>query len=113
MAVLSVMGEQFYLAWHFAYNDWEVVSSSERLDEIIKAMEEKKSPFTKEQEEAVLQLDGTPRIEFGGNKVRVWLLMFTEYGGFYERKFTINRDFPHLMDEHDRQLVPYDSGNVY
>ena len=27
LAVLSIMGEQFYLSWHAEYNDWEVVSS--------------------------------------------------------------------------------------
>ena len=107
------MGEQFFLAWLFAYNDWEVVSSLERLDAIIQLMDEKKSPFTEAQVETILKLDFTPRIKFDGDKVSVWILLFTEYGGFYERKFTIKRDFPHLMEEDDNQLVRYNSGNVY
>jgi hypothetical protein len=107
------MGEQFYLGWHFAYDDWEVVSSQERLDEIIELMNEGKSPLTDEQVEAVLKLDVTPRVKFEGDKVRVWILLFTKYGGFYEREFTIKRDFPHLMNEEDNQLISYNSGDVY
>jgi len=113
LAVLSVMGEQFYLAWHFAYNDWGVVSSEEKLDEIILMMEERSSPFTDEEVEAVLKLDVTPRVKFSGNNVQVWLLLFTKYGGFYERKFTFKREFPHLMTEEDNLLVPYHCGDVY
>jgi hypothetical protein len=113
LAVLSVMGEQFYLGWHFAYNDWEVVSSHEKVDAIIELMKERKSPLTDEQVEAVSKLDVAPRVKFEGDKVRVWILLFTKYGGFYERKFTIKRDFPHLMNEEDNQLVPYISGDVY
>jgi len=112
LALLSIMGGQFYLAWHFAYNDWEVVSSRERLDEIIKLINDEYTPLTEEQVEAALQLDVTPRVKFRGDKVRVWLLVFTKRGGFYERIYTIDRDFPHQMIDKEIELVPYNSGDV-
>ena len=40
LVLLSIMGEQFYLAWHANYNDWEVVASQERLEEIVDFLKE-------------------------------------------------------------------------
>jgi hypothetical protein len=113
LTVLSIMGGQFYLAWHFGYNDWEVVSSRERLEEIIDWLNEDYRPLTEDQVEAALQLDVTPRVEIKGNKVRVQILVFTKWGGFYERIYTIDRDFPHQMIEDDIQLIPYNCGDVF
>jgi hypothetical protein len=113
LAVLSIMGEQFYLGWHFAYNDWEVVGSRERLEAIIEWLNEEYHPLTEEQVEAALQLDVTPRVKIGGDKVRVWLLAFTKWGGFYERIYTIDRDFPHQISEDETQLLPYECGVMY
>jgi len=113
LAVLSIMGEQFYLSWHAEYNDLEVVSSRERQEAIIERLEEKYRPLTEEQVEAALQLDVTPRVEFEGDKVRVQILVFTKWGGFYEREYTIDRKFPHQMIYDDIQLIPYNCGIVF
>jgi len=113
LAVLSIMAGQFYLAWHFEYNDWEVVSSQERLGEIIEALDEKYTPLTAEQEDAALQLDLVPSVMFAGDKVKVRVLMFTKWGGFYERVYTIDRHFPHRMVDEDTQLIPYNCGIMF
>jgi hypothetical protein len=113
LAVLNIMGGQFYLAWHFGYNDWEVVSSQERLEAIVELLNEEYRPLTEEQVEAALQLDVTPRVKFERNKVRVQILVFTKWGGFYERVYTIDRNFPHRMIEDDFQLIPYNCGVVF
>ena len=113
LVLLSIMGEQFYLSWHAAYDDWEVVSSRERLDAIIELMNEEHNPLTEEQVEAALKLDVTPSVKFEGDKVRVQILMFTKWGGFYERVYTIDRNFPHQMIEDDIQLIPYNCGIVF
>jgi hypothetical protein len=113
LAVLSIIGGQFYLSWHFEYNDWEVVSSRERLEAIIEGLDEKYRPLTEEQVEAALQLDVTPRVKFEGDKVRAWILMFTKWGGFYERVYTIDRNFPHQMIEDEIELIPYNCGVVF
>ena len=112
LAVLSVMGGQFYLSWHFAYNDWEVVGSQDRVEAIIEWLNEDHTPLTEEQVESAMQMDVAPRVEFKRNKVRVRIVVFTKYGGFYERIFTIDRNFPHQMTDEDIELVPYDSGDV-
>ena len=113
LALLSVMGGQFYLAWHFQYNDWEVVSSRERLEAIIEWLNEKYRPLTEEQVEAVLQLDATPRVKFERNKVRVRVLVFTKWGGFYERVYTIERNFPHQVIDYEIELIPYNCGKMF
>jgi hypothetical protein len=89
-----------------------VVSSRERLEEIIDWLNEEYRPLTEEQVEAALQLDVTPRVVIKGNKVRVQVLVFTKWGGFYNRIYTIDRNFPHKMIENDIQLVPYNCGVV-
>jgi hypothetical protein len=107
------MGEQFYLAWHAEYNDREVVSSPYRLKEIIERLNEEYIPLTKEQQEDVLQLDVTPRVKFVGDKALVRVVVFTKWGGFYERIYTIDRNFPHKMVDEDVQLIPYMCGVVF
>ena len=113
LSVLSIMGGQFYLAWHFEYNDWEVVSSRERLEEIIDWLNENYRPLTEEQVDAALQLDVTPRVKFKGDKVRVQILVFTKWGGFYERVYTIDRNFPHQMIDDEIELIPYNCGKMF
>jgi len=113
LALLSIMGEQFYLAWHAEYNDREVVSSPYRLKEIIERLNEEYIPLTKEQQEDVLQLDVTPRVKFVGDKALVRVVVFTKWGGFYERIYTIDRNFPHKMVDEDVQLIPYMCGVVF
>jgi len=112
LAVLSIMGEQFYLSWHAEYNDREVVSSRERLEAIIEWLNEDYAPLTEEQVEDIMQLDVTPKVEFEADKVRVRVLVFTKWGGFYERVYTIDRNFPHQMMDEDILLVPYNCGVV-
>jgi hypothetical protein len=113
LALLSIMGEQFYLSWHAEYNDWEVVSSQERLEAIIEWLNEEYHPLTEEQVEDIKRLEVAPRVEFEADKVRVRTLVFTKWGGFYERIFTIDRDFPHQVIEEDIELVPYNCGVMF
>ena len=112
-AVLSIMGQQFYLSWHAKYNDREVVSSRERLEVIIDMLNEEYAPLTEEQVEAVMNLDVTPITKFEGEKVLLRILVFTKWGGFYERIFTIDRNFPHQIIHEDIQLVPYNCGVMF
>jgi hypothetical protein len=113
LAVLSVMGGQFYLSWHFEYNDWEVVSSRERLEAIIGLLNQKYAPLTEEQVEAALALDVTPKVKFEGDKVRVQVLVFTKWGGFFERLYTVDRNFPHQMVDDEIELISYHCGVVF
>jgi hypothetical protein len=113
LVLLKIMGVQFYLYWHAGYYDLEVVSSRERLEEIIESLNERNHSLTDEQAESIMQLDVTPRVIFKGDKVRVRVLVFTKWGGFFERVYTINRNFPHKMIEDEIQLIPYNCGIVF
>jgi len=110
LAVLNILGEQFYLAWHAEYNDWDVIISQEKMETIIELMDQKYIPLTKEQEKAALKLDLASRVNFVGDKVQVRILVFTKWGGFYERLYTINQDFPHQFIFEDIELIPYNCG---
>jgi len=110
LAVLNILGEQFYLAWHAEYNDWDVIIRQEKMETIIELMDQKYIPLTKEQEKAALKLDLASRVNFVGDKVQVRILVFTKWGGFYERLYTINQDFPHQFIFEDIELIPYNCG---
>ena len=112
LAVLSIMGHQFYLSGIATYDDWEVVGSQERLEEIIDEIKEDDPYLTEEQEGAILALDTSPEVKIKRNKVQVQLLVFTKWGGFFQRTYTIDRDFPHRMKEKEIELVPYNCGVV-
>jgi hypothetical protein len=113
LVLLSIMGEQFYQAWHAEYNDWEVVASPERLQEIVEMLDEVYRSLEDEQKKAVRQLDVTTRVKFDGDKVYVRVLVFSKWGGFYERIYTVERDFPHRMTFEKSELVPYDCGIMF
>lgn len=113
LVVLNIMGEQFYLSQHFLYDDWDVVSSREMVEAIIERLNEQYRPLSEEQVEAALQLDVTPKVIFDEDKVRVQVLVFTKWGGFYERVYRIDRKFPHQMIEDETQLIPYNCGVVF
>lgn len=109
LVVLAIQGEQFYLDWHANYNDLTVLNSREMAEAVIEA-----NGLTAEQEGEALQIDFQPRVEFDHGTARVRTVLFTKWGGFFEKVCTISRDFPHQMLECEtEELVPYRCGIVF
>ena len=116
-AILDVMGPQFYLFWHANYNYKEVLCGSDDIEQVIS--ENAKSNFgsplnSKQIWQARAIADPSPRVEIKAEEVSVSLLMFTYWGGFYRRTYTIKRAFPHdILDVQDKNLVPFNCGFMF
>ena len=112
--VLMIQGGQFYLAWHANYNDITLVCDPEAVERVIEAANDFGIPPTSGQVREALRLDLEPQVEFEEDTVRVRVVTFSKWGGFYENTFTISRDFPHrLLDYEGEELVPYDCGVMF
>jgi hypothetical protein len=52
-----------------------------------------------------------PTVEFEADTVTVSVVLFSEWGGYSRRWYTIRREFPHeILKTETERLVPYDSG---
>ncbi len=117
LAILSVLGPQFYLFWHAGYNDAQILCGSAEIERII--TEHAQGNFgpaldatQKSQARAIANPD--PQVEITAEQVTVRLVMFTDWGGFYRRTFLIRRAFPHeILEVKDENLVPYQCGIVF
>jgi hypothetical protein len=116
LAVLDVMGGQFYLYWHAGYNDTQVLCDRAALEAIVAAFEEDGNflAFTAEQRKAALALDVQPKIEFGTDTVTVRVVTFSKWGGFEERTYTVERTAPNrFVGEERTKLVDYNCGIMF
>lgn len=105
--VLRIVGEQFYLYWHSARDDAQIVCSEEGLDALLDANPRLPSDVKR----SARSLDVVPEVEMGDDTVLVRVVTLTKWGGFIQRSYTIGRDFPHKVLEEEREtLVEYDSG---
>ncbi len=116
LALLSVVGGQFYLFWHSNYNDTQVFCDRESLETVVSLISESDfgNPFDSSDRRRALQLDPRPGVEVSGTTVKVSILTFTNWGGFYRLTQTMRREYPHtILDEESELLVPYDCGIMF
>lgn len=117
LAILGVKGSQFYRYWHAGYNDQRILCGSADIEQIIRENETsdfgmKMDLAQKIKARAISQPD--PQVTITANRVTVNLVMFTNWGGFYRRTYTINRAFPHsILDVQNETLVEYDCGIMF
>jgi hypothetical protein len=105
--VLRIIGEQFYLYWHSARNDAQIVCSKKALGALLDA-DPRLPADVKRRARA---LDVVPAVEMGDDAVVVKVVTFSDWGGFIQRSYTISREFPHKVLQEEREtLVEYDSG---
>jgi hypothetical protein len=114
MAVLDIMGGQFYLHWHAGYNDFQVVCDRAMLDTLLASDGDFGIPIPEDVHEQARQLDVTPTVEPDENAARVELVGFTKWGGFYRVTFTMSRATPRdVYDTAAENLVPYNCGVAF
>ncbi len=103
LAILDVVGEQFYLAWHCRYNDCTPVCSVDQLRTL---------PLDKSR--AVARIDPVPVVVFSDKTVRVDMLVFTKWGGLRKEKRVFTRVSPHtLISKTVTTVVRYDCGILF
>lgn len=116
LVVLTLQGEQFYLWWHAGYNDTTVVSSQEGVERVIEKINDTVigCSFSASQEEQARAINTEPEVMFEPDAVRVRVVTFTKWGGFEAHNFTVRREFPHRVLDHETEvLVPFDWGVMF
>lgn len=111
---LMIMGGQFYLDWHAAYNDTTLVCDQEALEATMKAAGSafESDGLPGDVQKAARRLDLTPTVTLLDDSTAVVrVVTFSKWGGFIESRYTVSRQFPHsILDEVHTTLVEYDCG---
>jgi hypothetical protein len=117
ISLLALMGSQFYLFWHAGYNDSQILCGSSDIERIIS--ENAQSGFGMKMNEAqklkarAISRPG-PAVEIKADHVTVSMVLFTNWGGFIRRTYTINRASPHtILDVQNETLVEYNCGVMF
>ena len=112
--ILRIMGIQFYQYWHAAYLDHRIICSQTGLEALLAAPTARGIPLPPDVQAKARGLNVIPSITMEPDLVRVQLVIFTDWGGFIRRTYTINRQFPHRTTEVTREtLIEYGSGVVF
>jgi hypothetical protein len=113
LAVLRLLGSQFYLFWHSNYNDMQILCDTTQLKDLLSIPKDFGNPITEEVQQAALELDVRPQVDLEDDMVQVQLVGFTNWGGFIRLTFTMNREAPYNITLEDEVLVPYDCGIMF
>ncbi len=114
--LLKMMGNQFYLFWHAGYNDVQIVASRERLETLVEKIGDNDFgyPLTASQKRQALRIDPAPVVTVGNDDVKVRVVWFTKWGGFYETVLTLTNTAPQrVLDSETNNLVEYDCGIMF
>jgi hypothetical protein len=119
LALLQLLGGQFYLYWHANYNDAQIICNEAELEDLLAT-----SPWydqdktladllTSTQLRQMRAADVAPQVEIGDDTVKVRMTFFTHWGGLIEGVWTISRSFPHQVELNTQTLVEYESGIMF
>jgi hypothetical protein len=107
--VLRIMGGQFYLWWHAAYNDHSLACDRTKLEALLAdtaPLYDQTIPSATQKAARLITL--SPKVEINGDTAAVRVVIFTKWGGFIEETYTITRSFPHtITDIKTTTLVPW------
>jgi hypothetical protein len=111
LVLLVIMGGQFYLVWHGAYNDSTIVCTHGALDSLLSDDEGSLSArFARVSREA-RAFNLAPCVKIGEDEVVVRVVLFTGWGGLQRWSYVIRRAFPHrILSRKVQTLVEYDCG---
>jgi hypothetical protein len=115
-AVMDIMAGQFYLVWHANYNDTEIVCNAEAAAAIVDRINSADFGYKmnlKQQAQVRALKNIEPLVKSTDDSAIVEVVIFTKWGGFFRRTYTINHSFPHAVDIKEENLVPYDCGIMF
>jgi hypothetical protein len=115
LALFEHLADQFYLAWHAAYNDIPLITSYADMHQFLanpkNFMREKNGKPTVLPEPTVLkalELDPTPIVKIDSETVSVKVLAFSNWRGFFQKTLTFEKQPPNLiLSETEEILIPY------
>lgn len=123
LALLRLLGNQFYLFWHAAYNDMVVVGNLEALEKQLAVVE---APYAESGRSAsrpspvwirsqASRMDLRPTVHLNDNgTAEVRMVTFSKWRGLVEMRCTMNQSFPHQVSPWEtRTLVAFNWGLMY
>ena len=114
LITLYLMGDQFFHIWHDAYHDERIVCSRSGLDRLFKNSD----PYSKhgipnDVRDSAYALQISPQVNIQDDNVVVSVVIFTMFGGFQRRIYTISRTPPYkLLNEQRQELINFHCGYV-
>jgi hypothetical protein len=110
-ALFCIEAPKFYLYWHAAYYDLELVCTRRRLLEILYEIA-KEHAIEESHQKRLSETDLRPRIRLQGDSAEVVALSFTKWGGFSTHTSCVT--WPNRLHKvHTESLVEYDCGIMY
>lgn len=114
--VMDIMAGQFYLVWHANYNDAQIVCGRDAANAVVDATNSQDfgSKFDLQQQAQVRAMTNVePVVKLTPDSAVVEVVIFTKWGGFFRRIYTISRAFPYTVDVKEENLVEYDCGIMF
>ena len=118
MAVLYLLGDQFYLQWHANYDDDLIVCDQGHLEEVLEDyvmwIVEYDPDIIENILEGVEEESLEPEITLKEDMAEVSLVFFTKWGGVYRVTYEISREQPYQIEQTDLEnLFEYDCGIMF
>ena len=113
--LLQLLGQQFYLFWHAAYNDTRIVCETAALEGIIEELKNTEfNPIDNGFIKDARKIDLQPTVQISGDTVAVSLVTFSAWVGFSRVTFTMNKTYPHEVTGYEQEtLVEYNCGIMF
>jgi hypothetical protein len=106
LAMLNLLGDSFHLWDHGRHRDTQIICTDEAFYNTLKYRIEKNKHWRKAR-----KVDPTPRVKLDKSSAKVTLLVFNQWGGFFEYIVKFSRKFPHsILSEEYKMLIPYHIG---
>lgn len=109
-AILSSMGQRFYLFWHAILNYKVVVCSYEELETALND-DMSGEEYQKELKQQALNLDFRPVIEYQDQSVVLKIMTFKIFGGIYQESYYFSADYPYKFSSFQVQTIIEYSAN--
>ncbi len=114
--ILSVYADRFYQFWHANYNDWRVVCSSADVELINQDITSHYSELSLPENvvQRAMQADLNPSVVMTDGSVSVRYVVFSKWGGFVEKIYTMDRNDPfHLVGKSENTIIQYNCGIMF
>lgn len=110
--VFNIMAAQFYLYWHAGYNDTQIVCDTHALEALLNQTRIGVAvPKSTSLQARLLELE--PEITLHTETAVVKIITFSNWKGFVEETWTINRHSPHSTNTESKVLIPYNCGIMF
>ena len=103
--ILHVMAGQFYLYWHANYDDYRIIGNQNGLEALLGTILLFDIWIPEDIASIARITYQCPRVDMSGDDVVVTVTIFTKWGGFLLRTYTISKVFPHEIKELEHETL--------